>query len=218
MAYIPLEVEQKYMHVLDRLRGRFKAQVYVAWDRCWRDGVELQPFFGIRDPRTQARMWRRSRPSTRVDQQLVKMRDQEGGLYLPWLADVLEEVGPQPDGVNETSSVWATNAIPGLSWHQWGLACDFFLRNPDGSANWDGSAWGYRWMARVMVLHGLTSGYFWKKQDPAHVQPSAQRVLATKSCAEIDMQMKDLWSPGTGLEHEAAVRNYLTDLECGADG
>lgn len=213
MAYIPLEIEQQYMHVLDRLRGRFKTQVYTAWDLCWRDGVELQPFFGIRDPWTQARMWRRSRSSTRVDSQLAKMRDGENGLYLPWLADVLEEVGPQPDGVYETETTWATNAVPGLSWHQWGQACDFFLRNPDGSANWDSSEWGYRWMARTMILHGLCSGFFWKSPDPAHVQRDSRRVLDIKAVSEIDLQMRDLWSPGAGLEHEAAVRNYGLDVE-----
>ncbi len=207
MAFIPLEIEQKYSVVTDRLRGKFRSRIYMAWDHCWRDGAELQPFFSTRDPWTQARLWRRSRSSTRVDSQLAKMRDEESGLYLPWLADILEEVGPQP------TEPWATNAVPGLSWHQWGLACDFFVRNPDGSADWDGSSWGYRWMARAMALQGLCSGYFWRQQDPAHVQATTRRVTEAKSPAEIDAQMKDLWDPETGVEYQAAIRNYVRDVE-----
>lgn len=152
-------------------------------------GVVLVPFFTLRDPWTQARIWRRSRSAARVQQQLARMDD----LGMAWLASVLEEVGPQPDGVHETSSAWGTNAVPGLSWHQWAEAVDYFVQNSDGSANWDGTSYGYRVLAEQAARMGVQSGFFWKQMDPAHVQMRRERVREVYSWREIDDKMRERW-------------------------
>ncbi len=201
------EEAAKWMHVIDRLDGRFKTRYWNGLVRCWTAGVEVVPFFGVRDPWTQARMWRRSRTRARVEAQLTKMRDVWDA---PWTADVLEEVGPQP------TEPWATNAVPGMSWHQQAKACDAFVRNPDGSADWSGDSYGYRILAREMYRAGLAPGFFWRQQDSAHVQLGNERILPgifANSYPVMDRLTKKIWEPEVGLQWLAAVRNYGIDLE-----
>lgn len=190
---VPQEEYLKFSPLLDRLNGEFHGRVWTAIVSCWAQGVEVIPFMGVRDPWAQARYWRRSRSRERCEAQIRKMRDEWGA---PWLAGVLEEVGPQPTGA------WATNAVPGMSWHQWARACDLYVRNPDGSANWDGLSWGYRVMAEEMRRAGLTSGFFWRRQDPAHVQADARTILNGFFAGHhptMDREMKRHWERGKGV-------------------
>lgn len=74
-----------------------------------------------------------------------------------------------------------TWALPGSSWHQYGMAADFVLDsmperpgmqwawdlksdlNHDGRRDWEQ-------MAQIAVQCGLESGWYWRTPDPPHVQ------------------------------------------------
>src|SRR6185369_14731386 len=95
---------------------------------------------------------------------IASLRDQGA----PFLAHCLESVGPQ-------SGDPVTNAIPGLSWHQWGEAMDC-VWIVDGAAEWSttrkvNGVNGYRAYANEAVRLGLTAGGFFRSlKDWPHVQ------------------------------------------------
>jgi len=128
---------------------------------CKGQGVIMKPFFTIRDPWEQAKLWRQSRTTQQIRSKANSLRG--GGA--PFLASVLENVGPQ-------SGKWVTNAIPGNSWHQWGLALDCFVEE-NGKAVWRGKHHGYALYARVAEAHGCVAGHNWHKRDSVHIQMPA---------------------------------------------
>ena len=115
---------------------------------CRQRGVEMRPYCTVRTPQEQAKIWRQSRSGERIERRIRDLRDKGA----PWLADVLEGVGPQ-----EGPPI--TGALPGESWHQWAEACDLFWL-VDGDAVWgadkmiDGQN-GYRVMTEVARSVGL---------------------------------------------------------------
>lgn len=110
----------------------------------------------LRTPWQQARLWRGSRSRAVISARIVDLRSSGAG----YLADVLEAVGPQ-------SGPPVTNAIPGLSWHQWGEAADLVLVER-GAAVWDPGHAGYHALAITAETIGLHSGRSFG--DPPHVQ------------------------------------------------
>jgi len=128
-------------------------------------GVRMVPYMGIRDPYEQAALWRQSRGTYRIQKEINSLKSSDA----QYLAHVIETVGPK-DGP------WATNAIPGKSWHQWGQAADLYWsrdEDQDGAftPEWNDLS-GYRVFAEVCRVNGLTSGYFWRSRDAVHVQLS----------------------------------------------
>src|SRR3569623_1734883 len=101
--------------ILSKVDEEFAASLRQLMDAAQGEGFELVPASGMRDPWTQARLWRQSRGRDEVEAKIAKLR-RDGA---PYLAEILEEVGPQRTGS------WRTNSIPGLSWHQLGKAVDF---------------------------------------------------------------------------------------------
>ena len=93
---------------------------------CEARGHHLLVYCGRRTLEEQARLYRRSRNSLEVGHKVDALRS--GGFG--FLADVLERVGPQAQGP------WATNAAPGESWHNYGMAIDAVLM-VDGKPDWD---------------------------------------------------------------------------------
>ncbi len=83
-----------------------------------------------------------------------------------------------------------TNARGGDSWHNYGLAADFVPVGPDGKWSWDLKTFDWRRMARIAEECGLEAGYFWRFQDPPHVQNRYGRTLA---------EVKELYRSG-GLQ------------------
>ena len=156
-------------------------RIHEAIDRnCRARDVVVVPYFTLRDPWEQARLWRRSRSGARVAQECNRLQN----LGMPWCAGVLEEVGPQPSGP------WVTNAVPGMSWHQWGEAIDYYVANEDGSANWDGLSHGYFVLGEEAARLGAQSGLFWSRRDAPHVQLRRARVREIHSFLEIDRRMR----------------------------
>jgi hypothetical protein len=119
-------------------------------------GYEFRISTTLRTPWQQSRLWRQSRTRATISDRVVMLRS-AGAEYL---AHVLESVGPQ-------SGKPVTNALPGMSWHQWGLAVDAYLV-VDRVAVWDAAHPGYIALAITAESLGLTSGRSWG--DAPHVQ------------------------------------------------
>ncbi len=167
------------------LNDEFRAKVKTLLARCSAQKQHFRPYCTVRDPWQQARLWRQSRPIQEI-QRAIRKLEQEGA---PWLAGVLQSVGPQ-------NGRWTTNALPGQSWHNWGLAVDCFLLSPDGRAIWSSEHPGYALYAELAEGLGLTCGYMWKRKDSVHVQSTRETVKALYTWPDIDNTMKKLFMKG----------------------
>ena len=149
-------------------------------------GIVMRPFYTVRRPEEQAKLWRQSRSTAQIDAKISQLHACEAH----YLADVLDAAGPQ-------HGRWATNALPGQSWHQWGQAIDCYW-DRDGKAEWslqsrDGKK-GYEIYATEARDAGLEAGYFWGARDAVHVQLQAvSSPLATMTWVEIDMEMRHVY-------------------------
>jgi len=149
---------------LNLLIPEFREKVEHLLENCRHQGVIMEPYCTLRDPYTQARLWRQSRSTAVIQKKIYELK--ENGA--PFLAHCIESVGPQ-------SGPHATNAIPGLSWHQWGEAIDCYW-SVKGSPVWDNlscinSINGYQVYAKDATKLGLTAGHFWSRfKDSPHIQ------------------------------------------------
>lgn len=149
---------------LESLTPEFKEQAQALIANCKIRGVIMRPNETLRDPFVQARYWRQSRTIEEITRKIKELKSHSS----PFLAHCLEVVGPQHGD-------HVTNAIPGLSWHQWGEAMDcFWVVN--GQAVWESTTVinginGYMIYASEAKKLGLDAGFFWKGfQDIPHVQ------------------------------------------------
>ncbi len=136
-------------------------------------GHDLRVFSGVRDPFEQARLWRQSRTTEQIRVRCSELRRQGA----PRIAACIEAVGPQYGKP-------VTKAVPGFSWHQHGEAADLFLAEPDGRADWDASAEGYKALARVAREAGLKPGRDFG--DPPHVQLRAHEPHHIHEISRLD--------------------------------
>lgn len=119
---------------------------------CEINGTPMRPFYVVRGPRQQARLWRQSRSRLEIDTGLEWLR----AAGAPNIVKIIQGVGPQ-------FGRWATNAVPGNSWHQWREAVDAYAE-VEGRISWDtvpGQVGGpgdafYRFYASRAVSLGLT--------------------------------------------------------------
>lgn len=136
----------------------FRAVVDDVRAACAKRGVVMRPFFCLRHPATQAKLWRQSRSREEIEN--GGTRSTRYGLKhlraakCDYLVEIIEGVGPQ-------SGPWATNAFPGNSWHQWGFAEDDFWL-VEGSAVWStrkliNGVNGYKVWAEEATRLGLRS-------------------------------------------------------------
>ncbi|RQV96667.1 MAG: hypothetical protein EH224_03705 [Calditrichaeota bacterium] len=102
----------------------FKTQVESLLKLCSDSGYPMRPFFTLRTPFEQGILWRQSRSTKEIKEKISYLK-RKGA---PFLAYCIESVGPQ-------NGRHVTNAIPGLSWHQWGEAVDCFWLIDD-NAEW----------------------------------------------------------------------------------
>jgi hypothetical protein len=146
---------------LTLLTEEFQIDVGKLMRECTIIGVTMTPYFTLRTVWEQARLWRQSRPFSKIELTVATLR-QEGGEYL---AGIIEEVG-------SCNGPHVTNAIPGNSWHQFGQAVDCFW-NVRGDAEWSATVKideinGYHVYAESAVELGLRPGSTWG--DWPHVQ------------------------------------------------
>ena len=169
---------------LNDLITSFRAPVQQLLNRCQQRGIEMRPYTTLRDPFEQARLWRQSRSREQINRKIQQLRE----AHAMFLAHCLESVGPQfGDPV--------TNAAPGLSWHQWGEALDFFWI-VNGQAEWSTTKLvngvnGYRVYAEEAQRLDLTAGGLWSSlKDWPHVQlQAAGSPLGVFTLTQIDERM-----------------------------
>ncbi len=168
------------------LMPEFRVVVEDLLKACEADGYSMRPFSTLRTPFEQGKLWRQSRSSQEVGQKIEELK----GFGAAFLAYCIESSGPQ-------NGRHVTNAIPGLSWHQWGEAVDCFWLL-EGNAEWSTrkkieGVNGYRNYGRNALSLGLNAGGYWSSfLDWPHVQmrgdSSPQRVYTLQ---EIDKEMAD---------------------------
>jgi peptidoglycan LD-endopeptidase CwlK len=160
------------------LTSDFCAQVELLLAACAERGVVLRPYNTVRTPHEQAQLWARSRTTQQMQNAITYLRQQRA----PRLAALFA-------GLRCSDGRWATNALPGNSWHQWGEALDCYVEE-NHKAVWSGQHVGYKVYAEEAQKLGLSSGYWWKVRDAVHVQlrssPSPSNIL---SWAAIEAEM-----------------------------
>ncbi len=149
---------------LNDLVPEFRTRVETLLAACDAAGYPMRPFFTLRTPFEQGALWRQSRTGQEVRGKIAELR----GNGAEFLAHCIESVGPQ-------SGRHVTNAIPGMSWHQWGEAVDCFWL-VDGQAEWStrrkiNNLNGYGNYADQAVTLDLDPGGHWRSfRDWPHVQ------------------------------------------------
>jgi hypothetical protein len=171
---------------LENLVDGFRQKVVELIENCKNRGIIMRPYFTLRDPFTQAKLWRQSRTSQKIKEKIDELKNQNA----PFLAHCLESVGKQ-------HGPHVTNAIPGLSWHQWGEAvdCEWVV---NGETVWsteetvDGLN-GYMVYAAEAKKLELEAGFFWTTfQDSGHVQfRKAANPLGDLTIVQIDKEMEN---------------------------
>lgn len=164
--------------LLSSLVPDFQARVAAVIEACARQGVELRPFYALRSPWEQARLWRQSRAREEIDTAIGRLQ----GLGAPWLAEVLQGVGP-------CHGRHVTNALPGASWHNWGEAVDCVVIR-GGVAVWEASAAAYGVYHDAARAAGLHLGPRW---DAVHVQARPMAPNYYHDIADVDRLMRERW-------------------------
>ena len=111
-------------HDLNSLVPEFMSKVEELLNLCDQSGYTMRQFFTLRTPFEQGILWRQSRSIQEIQQKMSELQNSGAD----FLAHFIDTVGPQ-------NGRHVTNAIPGLSWHQWGEAFDCFWLL-DGNAEW----------------------------------------------------------------------------------
>lgn len=167
---------------LTHLTPAFREMATLLLANCKERGVIMRPFFTVRGPAVQARLWCQSRTRSQIEAQ-VRALQYAGIAWLPSLFNLQwAKTGPR-----------VTQALPGLSWHQWGEALDCFVQGADDTAIWNPRDPGYRVYGEEAQKLGLEAGVFWTRfPDAVHVQfrtaPSPLKTGLTWK--EIDAEMK----------------------------
>jgi len=178
---------------LNSLVPEFRAKVLDLLARCVEQNVPMRVTDALRTPAQQARIWRRTRTSAEVQAGIAQLQNSGA----PFLASVLEGVGPQGLQPGETLGSHLTKVLPGNGWHQWGEAvdCAWFpggVYEPSASKLVDGVN-GYHVYADIAATMELQPGGHWTTfKDWPHVQFSKKDnpIAAGKSWASIDAEMK----------------------------
>lgn len=171
---------------LNLLVPEFRVKVVAVLAECASRGFVLRPFFTSRTPSEQARLWRQSRTADQLTTAAARLIEKGA----PWMAAILVKQPP-------THGVWATNSLPGNSWHQFGEAVDCFLVE-NKHAIWNDKHPGYAAYASVARDQGLNAGFFWKgTTDTVHVQlREAASPLHTFTWSQIEAEMKRRFTDG----------------------
>lgn len=169
--------------IYDGLDPEFAAKLTQLEAACAEAGVTIRPYFGLRDPVEQAKLWRQSRSDLIIKQAHAKLLLQDA----PFLAACLDKAGPQPYGQLKT------RALPGQSWHQFGEGMDYeWIVNGevDWTVNLDDPKNGYATLIRLAPTVGLVSGAPFKDFDHVQKRTGGSPMDYGMSMPEIDAAMK----------------------------
>ena len=168
------------MNPLIGLTDEFAEKVQAMMSVIRGEGMSVKPFFGLRSPTEQAKLWRQSRTWEEIERKMEELNKAGAPLLAKCIGHVGAQRGPR-----------VTNAIPGLSWHQYGEAVDCFVVDEFGRAEWDANHKGYLVYAKAARLCGLKSGRDFG--DPVHVQLNQQEPHQIYKLPEIEALLVERW-------------------------
>lgn len=179
-----------YVTIVEKLEPRFAATTRILFETLLSEGIVMRPFSGLRGPLEQGILWAQSR--TPLERELMARRlEEERAVFL---AKVLRRAGTLV-----TAGRWATNNLPGQSWHNFGLAIDAHVVSEDGRAVWGPKHAAYIRYASIARDLGLFPGYDLAKQDVIHVQgPNAPVRLLRGSWPIVDRELEKLFPQDAG--------------------
>ena len=143
------------------------------------NGYEVRPFYTTRSCVEQAKLWRQSRSTETINDAIDMLIRKDA----PWLSVKLEGVGPQ-------YGPRITNALPGQSWHNYGMAMDCFVLDAE-VAIWEEEHPGYKKYASEALHLQLTPGISF--YDPVHVQLLSYEPSDVMDWEQIDKAMQRKW-------------------------
>lgn len=165
----------------------FRDKMEELLSTCEDSGYAMRPYFTMRSPFEQAKFWRQSRSSEEIAEKVRWLKQHDAG----FIAHCIDSVGPQ-------YGPHVTNAIPGLSWHQWCEAADCFWLL-DNRAEWStrkqvNGINGYRNYADLARQLNLTAVGTGARSRTGHMcssvlspTPGGSSVwrISTKRCASV---------------------------------
>lgn len=169
--------------ILNTLDSNFAKTIKTLLQELRSEGYTIKPTQGLRTLEQQAKLWRRGRSTAIIKQRIDFLKENN----CEFLANILEKAGPQ----KETKI--ATNAIPGLSWHNWGLACDFLFFDKNNKIIHNGDAPEYKILAEKAENLELTSSLSFKSiREAGHIQAHPFEVLSRQTLQYVNNHFKNL--------------------------
>lgn len=163
--------QDQLARIVSQLEPAFAEKVEELFDKLLDEGVVMRPFSGARSPLEQAVLWCQSR--TPLEAELIARRlNDERAVFL---AKVIRRAA-----LICHPGRWATNNLPGQSWHNFGLAIDAHVVSEDGRAVWGPKHPSYVRYAELARELGLFPGYDLARQDVVHVQLTAGTVRSLR--------------------------------------
>lgn len=151
----------RYKKIFDSLNPEFSQTCQELLTNLSKEYTYFIPYFGLRDLKTQAKLWRQSRSIIEINNMISLLKNKKAD----YLAQTIESVGPQ-------IGKWATNAIPGLSNHNYGFALDV-VYSDNGQYIWDGDHHGYKILQQHIenyYKNRLKSGFNFSHKDAGHIE------------------------------------------------
>lgn len=165
---------------LNGLTPEFRSSLDKLITLCSNSGLVVRISSGLRTPLEQAMIWRRGREISIIVDKVGWLKSQ--GCY--YLASCIQTAGPQ-------SGEWATNAIPGESFHNYGEAADFLAYDHQGKPINDGNDPTYVQFQKLITLSGLNNyGTHWTK-DAGHVQLRPGSPVDIMNIQEMDKVLSE---------------------------
>ncbi len=163
-------------------------KVRALVEACAGRNLRIVPFYTLRGPAVQGKLWCQSRSSAEIEARKSML----AAAGAPTMASLI-------DPAMAYKGRWATNCLPGLSWHQWGEAADCMIE-VGGVAVWFSGLYTSVYADEANKA-GLTAGALWAvSRDQVHVQlrsaPSPLTVGGGSTWAEIEAKMLEKFEFG----------------------